>query len=228
MRSNRAFKKYDRSIPFFVKFIAKYLMYKRRSTLGSLNLAMVAMRLPACLLLFALLSGCVLSAKPGPSSDFAKAISLSSFNGCYENQGEVESGNSISYLSSYIWPKLDIEKNDIDAILVQSIDEKTMKVSAFSHHQMVRQDTFILGRDFEFDSGRIKITHAIGSAAREPGNPFIGVVFSTTELGVDSVGDGRLQDTSTYAGTAFLVIPAVGNVSQAASFKKSEVLCKGN
>lgn len=153
------------------------------------------------------------------------ASSLSSFDGCYENRGETGEGAGPRFLSVTIWPNADLAHKDIEAVQVNAIGNDTVRVTAFAAHRVVRQDTFIEGKDFIFRSGQISISRAIGSAATEHGNVFIGAGIEATTLGVDAAGNGRSVESATFAGTAFLVIPIAGSVNDTARFNRAGGLC---
>jgi hypothetical protein len=57
------------------------------------------------------------------------------------------------------------------------------------------------------------------------GNVFIGVARDATTLGLDSDGNGRVENTTVLAGTAFLIIPVAGSMREAARFKRAPHLC---
>lgn len=172
----------------------------------------------------ALLCGCI-STKPSNDLGFTRATSLAAFDGCYENRGETGKGAGPRFLSRTIWPKADLAHKDIEAIQVSVIGNDAVRVTAYAAHQVVRQDTFVEGKDFTFRSGQITISHAFGSAATEPGNPFIGAGIGSTTLGVDAAGNGRSMESATFAGTAFLVVPIAGSVNDTARFNRSTDLC---
>lgn len=172
----------------------------------------------------ALLFGCV-STKPSNDFGFTDAISLAAFDGCYENRGETGKGAGPRFLSRTIWPKVKLPDKDIDAVQVNIIGNTAVRITAFSVHQVVRQDTFVEGKDFSFRSGQITISRAFGSAATEAGNPFIGAGVGSTTLGVDAAGNGRSVDSALFAGTAFLVIPIAGSVNDIVRFNRDPKLC---
>ena len=175
-------------------------------------------------LLAALLCGCA-STRPGDDLGFSPAGSLAAFDGCYANQGETGPGAGPRYLSRGLWPKADLAHTQVTAVQVQAVAEGTVRVTAYAGNQRLRQDTFRQGQDFSFQGGRISISQAMGSAATESGNPFIGAGMVTLELGVDAAGNGRMEESSAFAGTAFLVIPVVGGTRDAARFRRADGLC---
>ena len=172
----------------------------------------------------ALLCGCI-STKPRNDLGVTRVTSLASFDGCYENRGETGAGASPRFLSGSIWSNVDLTHKDIEAVQVSAIGSNTVRVTAFSAHQIVRQDTFVEGKDFTFRSGQITISRAFRSAATEPGSVFIGAGVGATTLGVDAAGNGRSVESATFAGTAFLVIPIAGSVNDTARFNRTTELC---
>lgn len=78
------------------------------------------------------------------------------------------------------------------------------------------------GEDFEFKAGRIELKRDyVASGAREPGNPFIGVVTSKTLLGLDDSGQGRISQSTAFAGTGFLIIPVAGKTSNTQKIERA-------
>lgn len=175
----------------------------------------------------ALLSGCM-STKPHNDLGFNSGASLASLDGCYENRGETGKGANLRLLSPTIWPKVDLTHKDIEAVQVSLIGSDVLRVSAFVAGRIIRQDTFIEGKDFTFRSGKITIFRSFSSGATEPGNVFIGGGVGATTLGVDTEGSGRTEESLTFAGTVFLVIPIGGSVNEATRFKRVAELCVTN
>jgi hypothetical protein len=172
-----------------------------------------------------LLAGCI-SSKPSHDLGFGKPNSLRAFEGCYQNLGDRGTGTARRYLTALIWPDAAFEHSTIDAVRVNAIDDSSVEVIALSERQPVQRAIFTEGKDFSFDSGRIHLAGKVqGSAAQERGNIFIGVGHETRTLGLDPRGDGRVEETGTFAGTAFLVIPVAGHVREATRFRKSPQLC---
>lgn len=183
------------------------------------------MRIVVCLLFTLSVTGCIQSGKQGSGPPLTKAASLFSFEGCYRNRGTSESGEIAPYLTQTIWPGAGLKHTEIDAVRVETLDKETLRVSALTRHVIVQQRIFLLGQDFEFKTGHIKISHTRVSTASEPGNPFIGVAVSTTSLGLDSAGNGRTEDKTSLAGTAFLIVPLAGKFGHSATYERSDSLC---
>jgi hypothetical protein len=101
-----------------------------------------------------------------------------------------------------------------------------MPLDAIANSHVVRQDDFVAGRDFTFAGGQITIRKKTEASAGIPsGNIFIGIARDATTLGLDSDGNGRVENTTALAGTAFLIIPVAGSMRDAARFKRAPRLC---
>lgn len=173
-----------------------------------------------------LCSGCVVSSSPEDVPVPANTPTLGNFAGCYQNMVRTTTNGPLHYLSMTIWPDQTINHGAIEAIRVVSPDSDTLKVSAFANHQVVKEQSFISGVDFEFRDGQILLPEKLeGSGAGEPGNVFIGAMHTSRLIGLDQQGQGYLQESTSFAGTAFLVIPVAGQVNEAFRFATSERLC---
>lgn len=148
---------------------------------------------------------------------------LKSLAGCYRNRGE---GEGVRYLSSVIWPKEQLMHEQISAIKVVYEEPRSLRVAALSSEGTAKEGIFVEGTDFHLSSGRIQIqSDTVASFAYPAGNVFIGAGHQSQSLGLDSRGDARMQESATFAGTAFLVIPMAGNVRDAFRFPRSQELC---
>lgn len=173
-----------------------------------------------------LCSGCVVSSSPDDVPAPASTPTLGNFAGCYQNMIRTSANGPRHYLSMTIWPTQTIDHGGIEAIRVTSPSSDTLKVSAFANHQVVKEQSFVLGVDFVFRNGQILLPEKLeGSGAGEPGNVFIGAMHTSRLIGLDQQGQGYLQESTSFAGTAFLVIPVAGQVSEAFRFATSEHFC---
>lgn len=175
------------------------------------------------LTLAAICGGCVSS---GPKSEvkFAQVHDLQALAGCYTNQGE---GQGVPYLSRFIWPKAKLDHSKVKAIRVLSAGEGALLVSAEAEGAVLKQGVFVEGRDFTLSPEGIPGHSGFEySLAYPAGNVFIGLMHSSQTLGLDESGDARVQERSTVAGTAFLVIPLAGVIKDAYRFPRDPSLCK--
>ena len=183
-------------------------------------------KISLCILMF-LCSGCVLISAPKDDAPFAEVKGIHSLEGCYQNKGEGESENPSRYLSSIIWPESKLNHNEITLIKVVAINDKKLKVTAESQGKIIQESQFVEGKDFNVNTKEIRAkSEPLISLAYPAGNVFIGVAYSSQVLGIDERGDAKLQETGTFAGTAFIVIPLAGHVKDSFRFRRVEEVCK--
>ena len=170
-----------------------------------------------------------MSRSPVDSTEFSSAITLDDLIGCYDNIGD---GGDKSYdkaLSQAIWPNTEIQHDTIQYIHVLKETEESLLVEGISYNAVVFSQTFIEGLDFTINRGEITIHNKLsGSLAYLSGNPFIGVAHESTTLGLNRQGDGKLLDTTTVIGTAYLFIPIAGHMRNNYRFGKVGNECGGS
>lgn len=167
--------------------------------------------------------GCALSTAPKNDTGFAAAKDIQALAGCYRNRGE---GERERYLSAVIWPKEKLDHDQIKAIHVVFEQPQNLRVAAIGAGGIIKEEIFAEGKDFHITSGRIKIlSDTVASFAYPAGNVFIGVGHESKVLGLDEHGNARMQESATFAGTAFLVIPVTGNVRDVFKFPRIPALC---
>ena len=174
-----------------------------------------------------ILSGCVMSSAPENDAEFSEKSKLNDFVGCYINIGESGEDGPNKLLSNAIWPNnKEIEHKKIKHINVQLIAGNTLDVEAKSGTEIIHSSTFVNDKDFTINKGLITIkSELLGSLAGESGNPFIGVARGSTTIGLDQNGNGKMSNTATFAGTAFIFIPLAGHVDSSIRFVKSKTEC---
>jgi hypothetical protein len=174
-----------------------------------------------------LLNSCISNSAPKNDAKLSSTIKISDLVGCYINLGESGTDDHFKhYLSSTIWPFLKADPSTIKFIGVEKISENTLNVSGRSNTEVIFQSNFTEGKDFKLKNGVIIIKNKfMGSAASEPGNPFIGVANGSTVLGIDTNGNGKLSNSASFAGTAFIFFPMVGHISSSIRFTKFATLC---
>ena len=173
-----------------------------------------------------IISGCAFTTKPNQDSGFAEAKSLVQFEGCYENCSDKSDGSALTCLSSWIWPDVFGPKNMPDEIYVEAKNYSELTVTAFELGNEVKKSLFKEGEHFTFTKGRIELKRKyIASGATEPGNVFIGVGTGKTALGIDPKGDGRVEQSSSFAGTGFLIIPIAASSTDISKIKRKATSC---
>ncbi|WP_418141888.1 hypothetical protein NUW46_08890 [Marinobacter sp. MA] len=172
------------------------------------------MKLVAPIAMCLFFAGCVSTEVEEEDTGFAKSPSLEAFVGCYRNCSDRSDGSEQTCLSSIIWPDSFTAVTRPQVVLIDKGDGKSLVASAISDGIVLKQSQFREGEDFEFANGRIELKRDyVASGAREPGNPFIGMMTSKTVLGLDASGQGRISQSTTFAGTGFLIIPIAGSTS---------------
>lgn len=173
------------------------------------------------------LSSCVMYSAPENDANFSNESKLSDFVGCYKNIGESGEDNSQVLLSNVIWPNNnELSHKKIKHINVQLIAKNSINVEALSGTEVIYNSTFVNDKDFTINEGLITIkSEFLGSLADESGNPFIGVASGSTTIGLDQNGNGKMSDTATFAGTAFIFIPLAGHIDSSVRFIKSTTEC---
>jgi hypothetical protein len=166
---------------------------------------------------------CAFSKAPKDDAGFSAVKDLESLAGCYRNRGE---GEAVRYLSAVIWPKEPLAHEQISAIKVVFEEPRSLRVAALGGEGTIREGIFVEGTDFHLTSGRIQTqSDTMASFAYPAGNVFIGAGHQSQSLGLDTRGDARMQESATFAGTAFLVIPIAGNIRDAFRFPRAKELC---
>ncbi len=177
---------------------------------------------------FLYLAGCASKEVTENDSGFAESQGLESFVGCYRNCSDPSDGSARVCLTSIIWPDVFTAQTPPQAVNIQKGDGRSLIASAISDGVVLKQSQFREGEDFEFKAGRIELKRDyVASGAREPGNPFIGVITSKTLLGLDGTGQGRISQSTAFAGTGFLIIPVAGKTSNTQRIEKAPIdLCE--
>ena len=161
--------------------------------------------LPAALLLImVVLAGCI-SSSPPDSIDFRRIESVSDLEGTYRNLSEGGSGES--YLSAIIWPNEALDHRAIVAIDVVASGRDALTVRALGTDGTKKEAVFVEGRDFQLESGRIRLHSAAGMVGFKSGEPMLGSWYETVELGLDQKGRGKYADHYSAAGLVYLFLP---------------------
>lgn len=169
----------------------------------------------------AALTGCAASKPPG-NADFARARSLHELDGVYANVGEGAANEGAPYLTELIWPRdSTIWHRQVMTLDVRAASDKDLHVRAFEGGgQVVKEQTFVAGKDFDFRSGRLRIYRRWKNSAREPEAGGLFFVRETKELGVDTKHQGKYKMTEGVVGAAYLVVPIVARITTEVRFKR--------
>lgn len=177
------------------------------------------MKRPVLILAAALLSGCVLS--PDPEPERTPLAGVAAFAGCYQNAGEPSEASSWRFLSSLFWPDNAIPPAQIEQIEVEPLSASVVRIRALAAGKVLTESDFREGEHFTREPDRLLLSGNWGSSLAAPAdNPFTGAYHERISLWLDTQGDGRLTDESTFAGTAFLIIPIAGSVSAQRRFAR--------
>jgi hypothetical protein len=178
--------------------------------------------------MFLFCAGCASTDVAEEDTGFAESPGLEGFIGCYRNCSDPSDGSAPVCLTYIIWPDEFAAATPPQAVYIQKGDGKSLVASAISDGVLLKQSRFREGEDFEFKAGRIELKRDyVASGAREPGNPFIGMVTSKTVLGLDDSGQGRVSRSTAFAGTGFLIIPVAGKTSNTQKIERAPIdLCE--
>ena len=186
---------------------------------------------PAFLLpLILVFAGCALRTAPDDDSGFASLSTLDAFVGCYRNCSDPSSDSAPVCLSDIIWPEQFTPETRPATVAIQKGNGSSLVASAITEGVVLKRSRFEAGKDFHFKEGRIELKREyLASGARQPGNPFIGVASSKTILGLDAAGQGRINQSTAFAGTGFLIVPVAGKASNTQRIERvTEDLCREN
>lgn len=159
-----------------------------------------------------MLGGCVFISKPDNNVDFERVEKIKQLEGTYLNLGVGGKGSNSTYLSRLIWPNSDIDHKSVLTIDVRTTDN-VLVVKATGKDGILRESKFVEGKDFELDSGRIRLKWKLGIAGFASGEPMLGPYYEHAELGIDKRGSGKYQSGGGVAGLVYLFLPVaiVGN-----------------
>jgi len=164
-----------------------------------------------------LLTACF-STQPINNEQFGSISKLSDLNGSYRNLGDSGTEGPEIYLSEIIWPNEEsINHSSIEAILVSSVTESQLSVKAMKLNNVIKEQIFIEGKDFNLSSGRIQLVREMGGI----NDNFAGATYTSAVLGLDASGHGKFQRSETFAGIA-LMIPIVAQGTTDVKFYKIE------
>ena len=154
-----------------------------------------------------LLAAC-LASRPTDNVPFANIQSVKSLEGTYKNVGDTgESGPRNIRLSALIWPAKDVPHEQISEVEIVAIDQASVRVSGLAEGRVLKQSTFVQGKDFHIHNGRITLRRRASMAGFKSGEPMLGPYYETAELGLDQRGNGRYESNFATAGLVFMFLP---------------------
>ncbi len=181
--------------------------------------------MPLFLILMLFVSGCSYYTGPAEKVQTIENIRIEDLTGLYINAGDPS-----GYLSQFIWGedrlhanviRSDIEHHQITMIQVlatgNNVDIEAVYNGCVAHH-----NTYIQGKDFEINNGKILLHTENHLLSRGGDDPLLGPSSQKVFLMLDINGNGIYRDESFAAGLVYLIIPvAVSNLSEI-RFKKSD------
>lgn len=168
-----------------------------------------------------LLAGCVTA--PINDADFGNVNSVFDIQGTYQNSGERGSNGVESpiYLSTLIWPNhSEIKHAAIELVEVRAISPKSVVVRALEKNLVVKEETFTEGEQFEFHNGRIRLNLEVRIAGFRRGEPVVGPVYESVELGIDKDGNGKRRSDGAFVGLVYLMFPLAIAIREDVRFVK--------
>ncbi|BAV32487.1 hypothetical protein SCL_0163 [Sulfuricaulis limicola] len=158
-----------------------------------------------------MISGC-LSSGPANNTGFGQIKRIEDLEGVYGNLGEASPGRGPFYLSKIIWPKDDeLDHKNVENIEVRKITSEMLKVKAVTNGVVKKETTYVKGKDFDINGGRISLNVGGGIAGLKGGEPLVGPYYESAELGLDSTGHGKYRQSFATAGLVYLFLPiAIG------------------
>ena len=165
-----------------------------------------------------LLQGCISTGPPG-NAHFADINNVEQLAGVYRNLGEQRKDAPPVYLSAQIWPERK-DHSAITTIEVEALDSKTLLVKAHGKDGVVKEETFVAGKDFEIRDGRVRLKEAVGFAGLiETQAHAMGPTYERDEIGVDRRGHGKLSKRTGFVGL-FMMVPVAFGVREDVRFRR--------
>lgn len=163
-------------------------------------------------LAFVFLISCSTLKEPDKNLPFKREISLSKLEGKYQNRADGSAKSSAAYLSKLIFPEISIEHELINIVEVKRISEHALLTGACQSNKLITSRIYKEGQDFKIEKGRIWLVKQSDFSFTSPaGNPFIGYFSENQSIGIDEAGNGKLEQNTLMIGTAFVILPVVGN-----------------
>jgi hypothetical protein len=173
------------------------------------------------LLLPFLLTGCL--SVDQSTGDFAPTPSLRTIAGTYRNQGTTATGRAGDVrLSQLLWPDdAQLRHGEIATIEVTSTSPRTLHVVAKNQvGRDLKTGDYEEARDFRLNGTTLRLAGRNDSTGFRSGEPMIGVVHSSVELGLDADGQGKARRTEAANGLVYGLIPMSVGAARDLRFEK--------
>jgi hypothetical protein len=139
---------------------------------------------------------------------FDSSISLYDLRGSYRNIGDSGGGYVAYYLSEIIWPEdKSLNHKLIETVNVETIDNSTLIIKAFSPNGMLKESTFKQGKDFKYKKGKLIFSRESGAFNNDIGETMLGFYIVNTTFGLDKNGNGKVRYNLKGVGTVYLILP---------------------
>ncbi len=165
------------------------------------------MVLLSCVLCF---QACISIQKNGDSTAYARTQSLSELVGLYKNRSEPANPQvAPRYLSAILWPDENPDSHaTIETVKVSLVKNDTLEVVAQSATgSEIKAASFVRGQHFELRNGQLEILSKTRVAGIQSGEPMVGISTQRTVLGLDTQGNGKVQQKASATGMVFMVMP---------------------
>lgn len=152
---------------------------------------------------------------------FYKVSKLSELQGVYKNHGDWEGSGTLAYM---IWQgrsnKPPVFKyKEVEFIEVLSL-ENSLTVRAIQSGCSVYEQTYVLGKDFKIEDGKIAIYREFHFLSRGGGDLMLGPSYFEETLGIDTGKDAKYKSSESVAGLALLFIPIAGTETRDVRFER--------
>jgi len=167
------------------------------------------------LTLILFLGGCNYGTNITPeSSQFSSTNDIKDLEGTYINRG-----SGFKFLSNIIWKNNENRSSLTYAELINvTSDGDSVTVKAIKNGCVFFESKFVVGKDFKFENGKIKLRSEFSLSSKN----HIGPYFQKEVIGIDEYGDGKYISKESGAGLIFMMIPMAGHSTTEYAFKRIE------
>ncbi len=151
---------------------------------------------------------------PVNNVDFRGIHGIEDVVGTYRNIGDGVvghgSGKHTVYLSELVWPNEGLVwHSNITEVEIQKINTGLIRIRGTTSNEEKASVELQEGRDFNISNGRVKLKRALGVGGSFKDGAAV-VTYETTELGIDTHGDGKFRQSAGVVGVFFLFFPLAG------------------